>query len=1000
MLVAVVGLLLLSVAAVAAWFLLLRPDDEGFALSADPGRLEGVAGTEIFTTVTAENADDLVRFDISVDADDKFRPQVAEAFVAGELGVAIRPQFEDAGEGTVSLTVVGCRDAEAEECPEGAQERATIDIPVVVAEPSADEIPAELSYALEGRIEDQDSYSVVRDELVVILESDLSEEEGRGLITRIADESGGVVTGADPSTGLYQIAFPESTFAETKSHLDEIGAVDGVEEAVIEPLVEAPSSVRSDLGAGARRRGNEGHRDWQHLVVNDTEVQGEGSPDVRVAIIDTGIYFDHQDLDENVVSHRTYGGSLFNANMDHGTHVSGLACGDGSEEISGVAGICGLATYDIGPVLRVGTPRQTLSTIAIYRAMIDAARDGADVINMSLGSGPYNQDPCLKSVPSSWSEALEANQAISRNAFRVVRREVGRGIDREPLWVVSAGNDCIDANLTAPASLEPEFPENLLVVASIDENKQLSRFSNAGTVTQVAAPGGFTSSGHSINSSIWKWCRRSLPLIGCREHSSDEINGRDQGFEIRNGYGEYPGTSMAAPMVTGVAALVQSHTPGLSAQRVKECIVGSSAERVAAISSFRSRFDDSNSDDRGAQASDLRLDQADYGHIVVVNALGAYLCEDQTQPTPAPTPVPPPAAEPGTSTALIMDVSSSMEEQTSDGDVKLPAAQAAADDVIETLQSEADLAGVPQEASVVAFSTDAELQHSSSTDLDSVREVVDTLSSYGDTNIGAGLDTAFEELVGRSTDQRLAILLSDGETNTGLTSDEILSQIVPSYADAGIPIYTIGFGVPGSYDEDLLRRIAEGTGGTYGYAESTQSLQEAFIRTRHEATGDIVTETEGTAAEGQTVDAASFDITGEEGLVNISLAAQTAGLDLVLVDPLGRPYDASQRNVQITDAEGLSTAFITSPLPGEWHLEVRGNDAAAADTSFYAIVSVRDRTAEQASVPVTKNERAAAAIYVAVSAALGLVLVLWAWRAVAVAGGPPRRSRRQRRHDG
>lgn len=989
LLVAIVGLLVVALAAVAAWFLLLRPDDEGFALSADPGRLEGVAGTEIFTTVTAENADDLVRFDISVNADDRFRPRVDEAFVAGELRVSVRPGFDDAGEGTVSLTVVGCRDAEAEECPEGAQERATLEIPVVVAEPSADEIPDGTSVPLDGRIEEQDGFQFIQDELAVVLAEDLDEAAGRDLMERIADETGGVITGSDAPNGFYQLAYPGSSLDETRSHIEEIVAYDGVEDAVVQPLSE--SAGLEVGGVDARRADRASGDDWNHRQINDGAVRGGGSRDVRVAVIDGGIYYDHPDLRSNVVSHKTYQHELIGANTFHGTHVSGIACGDGSNSIgvSGVASTCGLAVYDLG--------WDSYPTSLVRQAMLDAASDGARVVNMSLGSGPPSEEGhCATSLSESARESIDAVNVVYRNAFRTIRREAARAGRAVPLFVVAAGNDCWNTENTAPAALMSEFPEDILVVASVDESDYLSAFSNVGESVEVAAPGGRSNGGDLVYSTTWKWCDGpNRPIIGCGEKNADEgVGHRGSGFRPLEAYGFDAGTSMAAPAVTGTAALVLAAHPDYRPGQVKACITGSSQERIQGVAARFGSFRPSE------QPASVRIQPDDYDQVIIVDAAAAVACAGGAPPTPTTAPPQPQEAE-GTSTAVIMDVSSSMGDYTSDGEVKLVAAQQAADDVVQMLRSEAARpeAG-PQEASVIAFSDDAEVEHASSSDLDSVSEVINSLTTVSGTNIGAGLDVALNELSGQAEDGRSAILLSDGVTNEGISREEILSRVVPEYRDAGVPIYTIGFGVPGDLDEDLLRRIAEGTGGTYGYAESTQSLQEAFIRTRHEATGDIVTETEGTAAEGQTVDAASFDITGEEGLVNISLAAQTAGLDLVLVDPLGRPYDASQRNVQITDAEGLSTAFITSPLPGEWHLEVRGNDEAAADTSFYAIVSVRDRTDEQASVPVTKNERAAAAIYVAVSAALGLVLVLWAWRAVAVAGGPPRRSRRQRRHDG
>lgn len=985
------GFVLLMLIAGLVWWLVDRSGDEHFALIADPSRLEGVTGTEIFTTVTAENADDLVWFAVSTEGGDAFRPTVTEAFVGRELGVSIRPRFGDAGDGSISITVVGCG-VEEERCPEAEQEEASIDIPIEVAEPNADDVPDGLTSPLGARIVEEEGTSFVEDELVLILDPSLSEEDGAARAREIASDTDTVISGADPSTGIYQLALRGASLDDIRELVAEIRTMDGVEDAVIEPLVPAPSSVESTHATEVRDRGDAGHDEWHHEVLSDSEVRDLGSPNVRVAIVDTGIYPDHNDLDENATDHRTYGGTLSSANSDHGTHVAGLACGAGADDVTGTTNNCNLATYDVGPIQRLGEEDATLSTIAIYRAMIDAARDGSDVINLSLGSGPPTPgyDGCVREVPTNWDDTLNAYEAVYRNAFTVVRREVGDRVRREPLWVFAAGNDCVDASLTAPASLEPEFPENLLIVASIDEDEKLSPFSNAGTVAQVAAPGGYSASGSMVESTTWKWCESVIPLLNrCSAHDPEDQRGRSGGFVPRSTTGGKVGTSMAAPEVAGVAALVQSNNPDYSAEDVKNCIIGSSTDTVTFYGN------DTTSLIHPVQDDSLELDDADVDDIVVVDALGAYLCEGDTPATP--TPRPPPVTAPGSTTSIIMDVSTSMEDYTSDGSIKIRAAQQAADDVITTLQSEADLPGAQaQEASVVAFSSDADLYHSSSTDLASVREVVDTLSTFGDTNIGAGLDIAFGELVGRPVERRIAILLSDGETNTGLSADEILRQIVPSYTDAGIKIFTIGFGEPGSFDEDLLQQLATQTGGTYSYAETTQALQHAFIRSRHEATGRVVSETEGVASANTAVDAGTFDVTADEGLVNISLAAESAGLDIVLVDPLGNTVDVSGGNVQITDVEGLSTAFVTAPLPGQWHLEVRGGDRADGE-SYYAIVSVRKRETDAPTAPVTSRERTAAAMYVSLVGAILILLVLTAWHATSVVTSEPRRPRGRRR---
>lgn len=971
--------ILLLVGGVVMW-LLGRTGDEHFALRADPAHLEGVTGTSIFTTVTAEHAEDLVWFAVSTEGGDAFRPAVADTFVGRELGVSIRPRFGEAGDGSISITVVGCG-VEEQECPEAEQQESSIEIPIAVAEPTAEDVPSDLSLTLGGRVVEEDGTPIVRDELFVMLEITMSEADGRELIRQIAADSGAVITGADATMQIYQLAFPGASLEETRAHIDDIKAVDGVDDAVIRPLA-ATDEVRPRTPWQRRAEEDPTGTGWHHQVLNDASVRRQGADGVRIAIVDTGIYYDHPDLTDNVVHHATASGSLIDADGDHGTHTAGLACADGENSfgVSGISSRCDLALYDVGPHVSCnGCSSRGLDGGAILMSLRDAAFDGAAVISMSIGIGPA----CGRPVSGNNSEVIaSANAAYERPIIAAHHAATQGTLTAEPLWVFSAGNGCVDGRLASPGALASLYP-NVLAVGSVDEDLKLSDFSNAGDNVAVAAPGGTNRAGTDVLSSIWQWCVTddfSIDIgairLQCRRHAASTLFGRGIGFHALPAYDDLQGTSMAAPEVAGVAAIVKARHPSFSARQVKQCILASSQRHPVGFTAGRDR------------SVDQRVEASDLDSMVIVDAAAAAAC---TRPDDS--------LEPPTSTAFVMDVSTSMDDYTQGDETKLVAAQRAATDVIRTLQIEADRpAAGTQEASVVAFSTDSNVYHASSADLDSVERAVNSLYTVADTNIGDGLSTAFDELDTRSAPERVAILLSDGETNTGLSPSEILSEIVPRFTDAGIKIFTIGFGAPGSLDEDLLRQIATQTGGTYSYAETTQALQQAFIRSRHEATGRVVSETEGVASANAAVEAGTFDVTADEGLVNISLAAESAGLDMVLVDPLGNTVDVSGGNVQITETEGLSTAFVTAPLPGQWHLEVRGSSRVEGE-SYYAIVSVRKRETEAPTAPVRSSERAAAAVYVSLVGAILIAISLMAWHASSVVTTEPRRRRGQRPHD-
>lgn len=262
-----------------------------------------------------------------------------------------------------------------------------------------------------------------------------------------------------------------------------------------------------------------------------------GSRDLVVAIIDTGIDYNHPDLESNLWRNPgevpdngldddgngyvddVYGlnaisgvinpGDPFDDN-GHGTHVAGTIGAVGGNEI-GVVGVApnvklmGLKFLDSS-----GSGRLSDAITAIQYMVTMKEQYGVNVVvsNNSWGGGGY-------------SPALE--EAI-RNAY-----------DAGILFVAAAGNDGLDNDLFPSYPSGYEVP-NVVSVAALDAEGNLASFSNYGAeAVDVAAPG------VSILS--------SLP---------------------GNRYERYSGTSMASPHVAGVLALLLSIAPELS---VEEAIV-------------------------------------------------------------------------------------------------------------------------------------------------------------------------------------------------------------------------------------------------------------------------------------------------------------------------------------------------------------------------------------------------------------------------------------------
>ncbi len=219
-----------------------------------------------------------------------------------------------------------------------------------------------------------------------------------------------------------------------------------------------------------------------------------GSADVVVAVVDTGVAYDHPDLADNMWANggETAGDAVDNdgngfvddvlgwdfveedaAPLDtngHGTHVAGTIGAVGNNG-TGVTGV----NWDVSLMaLRAGNGRGVLTGADIYAAFQYACAEGADVVNGSFGG-------------SGKSQAL-ANLIASAQC-------------RNTLFVFAAGND--GRNLTTNAASANAYPceyhrpapygygvRNIVCVGATNPNDALASFSNRGpAAVHLGAPG-------------------------------------------------------------------------------------------------------------------------------------------------------------------------------------------------------------------------------------------------------------------------------------------------------------------------------------------------------------------------------------------------------------------------------------------------------------------------------------------------------------------------------
>src|SRR4051794_10505650 len=251
----------------------------------------------------------------------------------------------------------------------------------------------------------------------------------------------------------------------------------------------------------------------------------------KIAVLDSGIQYDHPDLTGNVWhnSHEKKGNNVdddHNGYIDdyygvnivkgrdsagddegHGTHVSGIIAGHGNNE-AGVSGLCWTGT--VVPVKFMDSRGKGSSSDAA--AGLDyAVRAGAKVVNGSFGS-------------SSKSTALED--------------EVDYAKSKGVLLVFAAGNDGRnnDAKPVYPASFTQG---NIITVAAVTATGALASFSNYGAKSvDIGAPG-------------------------------DKI----LSTYLDSGYKSLSGTSMAAPIVAAAAAMLRSEHSSLTYSELRSAIL-------------------------------------------------------------------------------------------------------------------------------------------------------------------------------------------------------------------------------------------------------------------------------------------------------------------------------------------------------------------------------------------------------------------------------------------
>ena len=435
--------------------------------------------------------------------------------------------------------------------------------------------------------------------LSVYLTEDISTTEEQRLANLCNGEVAGKISGV---IHVLQIKVAPSSL----SKLNAYSALLMKEPSVLYPTYEYPMEI--DL--------NTDNNPWKYNGIKETDKGNEKNPSGNdwwaeaigaysawkyngcleqiesIGIIDAGFDSTHEEFVDGQQSKMMILGD--NTPSDHGEHVSGIcAAYDNSVGIRGIADKSNLVCASIFEV-------KTKTQFDEYIRQM--SNQGISVFNLSFGRSPLltkKQFENNKKISSNFSDGYSGylNYNFSKckdsacTCINLLAQLIDSGCD--PLIVQAAGNGYENAGEGYNAyynsyfcAIEPasyaafqsqgkikttktydEIKDHIIVVGAVDDvksnrNYQLTNFSNFGTIVDLVAPG--------------------KSILSCVTKKDDNQSVKKGTIANANGlnYDKLDGTSMAAPMVTGSAALLKSVDLSLTSAEIKDILINKSAGKA------------------------------------------------------------------------------------------------------------------------------------------------------------------------------------------------------------------------------------------------------------------------------------------------------------------------------------------------------------------------------------------------------------------------------------
>jgi serine protease AprX len=250
---------------------------------------------------------------------------------------------------------------------------------------------------------------------------------------------------------------------------------------------------------------------------------------IKLAIIDTGIDDTHPDFAGRIKASKSFVDNSPKDGNGHGTHVAGIAAGNGAKSGGKYVGVAPEANLYIAKVLDANGSGSMSGVMAgIEWAVLDHS---VQVINLSLGgSGSCDGTDALSTL---------CDEAVTQMGVVIC---------------VAAGNEGPGASTVG----SPGCARQVITIGAVNDSDKMASFSSRGPTADGRTKPDLVFPGVSI--------------------SAPQAAGTALGPVVADGYIAINGTSMATPHAAGVASLMLQANPALSAPQVKELMMAAAID--------------------------------------------------------------------------------------------------------------------------------------------------------------------------------------------------------------------------------------------------------------------------------------------------------------------------------------------------------------------------------------------------------------------------------------